>query len=265
MNKYLNIEGKKIHYTLEGTGTENVLLVHGFPESIKNWKGFDQLFSEKYRTLAIDLPGFGESEPIAEVHTMTLFADVIKEVVEAEKISRFLLIGHSMGGYIGLEYARKYPGDLKGLVLLNSHALADSEEKKEGRLRQVEILKSGKKAALMKDIIPLMFAKNNEEAYKDIIDEFIRIAIETPTEAIIAALLGMRIRNNNLDFARNLSLPLLVLGGDKDRLIPVDVTLMHRNPDNPNVQVEILKNVGHASFIEAPATAFEIIETNMLK
>ena len=265
MDKYISIEGKKIHYTIEGSSDKKVLLVHGFPESIKNWMGFEKKFAKNYQTIAIDLPGFGKSDLLTEVHTMPLFADVIRQIVIVENFTKYLFIGHSMGGYIGLEYAKKYKEDLTGLVLLNSHALADSEEKKQGRLKQVEILKAGKKELLMKEIIPDMFAENNLNKYKEYIDKFIKIATSTNTQGIIAALLGMRLRENNLDFVHNIAIPLLVLSGNKDKLIPLEITNMHINKNNPNIRIEILENVGHASFIEAPDKTFEIIEKTMLK
>ncbi len=264
MTGFIEIEGSKIHYKLEGSGRKVVVLVHGFPESIENWSGFETLFAQEYTTISIDLPGFGKSDMISEVHTMELFADVVYEVVSKLTKEKILFIGHSMGGYIGLEFAKKYKDSLSGLVLLNSHAKEDPPEKKEGRLRQVEILKRGKKTALMKDLIPLMFAEENEKKYKGIIDKFIEIAINTKTEGIIAALLGMRLRKDNMDFVHKADFPLLVLAGDKDRLIPLEVVNEHISPDNENVKVEILKNVGHASFIEAPDLAFETIKKTMI-
>jgi pimeloyl-ACP methyl ester carboxylesterase len=265
MKGFIEIEGSKIHYKLEGKGPQVIVLVHGFPESIENWNGFDSLFAKEYTTISIDLPGFGKSDMISEVHTMELFADVVHEVVKNITKEKILFVGHSMGGYIGLEYAKKYKDSITGLVLLNSHAKADSPEKKEGRLRQIEILKSGKKAPLMRELIPQMFAEENEKKYKDVIEKFIEIAINTKTEGIIAALLGMRLRNDNMQFVHKANLPILVLAGDKDRLIPIEVVNEHKTENNPNVTVEILENVGHASFIEAPTLAFETIKNLMLK
>jgi len=252
-----------LHSKILGKG-KPLLILHGFFGMGDNWKTLANKFAEIYEVHLIDQRNHGRSFHTDDF-SYELMVEDLENYINHHDLKQVNLLGHSMGGYIGLEYAKKYKEDLTGLVLLNSHALADSEEKKQGRLKQVEILKAGKKELLMKEIIPDMFAENNLNKYKEYIDKFIKIATSTNTQGIIAALLGMRLRENNLDFVHNIAIPLLVLSGNKDKLIPLEITNMHINKNNPNIRIEILENVGHASFIEAPDKTFEIIEKTMLK
>ncbi len=258
-DKYLDIAGTKIHYKIKGNAKAVYVWVHGFPESLENWGEIIDKF-EREKIILIDLPGFGKSDLLAEVQTMELFADVVKEVLDAEGIKKCIYVGHSMGGYIGLEFAKKYKDNLQGLVLLNSHAKEDGPEKKEARLRQVELLKKEGKSMLMRELIPIMFAPQNVDKFKDVIDKFINIAKATSTEAIISALLGMRLRPDNLNFVQNVDIPLLMIAGENDLLIPLSVVQEHENPTNPNLLIKVIKNVGHASFIENPEKTAEIIK-----
>ena len=121
-------KNRKVHYTSSGSGPA-VLLLHGFLEDLTMWDDLEPEFSKKNCVVRIDLLGHGLTESQGEVHSMEDQAEMVKTVIEELKIDRYAVIGHSMGGYIALAMAELYPGDLTGLVLMNSTSLPDSEEK----------------------------------------------------------------------------------------------------------------------------------------
>ncbi len=138
--KFIAFQNKKVAYQVEGKGTA-VVLVHGFCEDSTIWEEFRAgLLEENYRLISIDLPGFGRSEvlPVVNIEQM---AEAVHAVLLKLNISKAVFIGHSMGGYAGLAFARLYPELLMGLGLFHSHPYADSEEKKENRRRSVAFIK----------------------------------------------------------------------------------------------------------------------------
>src|ERR1700683_2040039 len=98
MLNYTTFRKAKIRYSDEGKGRA-IILLHGFPESLEIWKDFSTELSKHYRVIAIDLPGFGESECIGYTHSMELMAQCVHEVMRPLNLRRYILVGHSMGGY----------------------------------------------------------------------------------------------------------------------------------------------------------------------
>ena len=117
----------------EGEDKPVIVLLHGYLEAIEVWDSFTDLLKKHLRVVAVDLPGHGISQVRGEVHTMEFLADVVHEAVRGLGIDKYVVCGHSMGGYAALEILRKYPDELNGIILFHSVAFADSDEKRENR------------------------------------------------------------------------------------------------------------------------------------
>ena len=127
-----------LNYEIEGKGTENLILLHGFMENLSIWDDMIPFLSEKFRLIKIDLPGFGKSEVVAEIQTSEIMADEVKKVTDELGLTEFHLLGHSMGGYISLAFAEKYPELLKSFTLFFSTYFADDEAKKRNPKKRFE-------------------------------------------------------------------------------------------------------------------------------
>src|SRR5438552_9002152 len=136
----ITIRGATIHYRERGPGPA-VILLHAFPLDGRMWDAQLESLSTKYRVIVPDLRGFGQSQP-AEAFTMDSLADDVnalaRELVGAE---RFVLGGLSMGGYASLAYVRKYAQTLRGLILLDTKAEADTPEGREGRGKMIALVR----------------------------------------------------------------------------------------------------------------------------
>lgn len=119
----------KVAFSDTGKGRV-VVLLHGFLGSHEIWEQTISNLSKSYRVIAIDLPGHGSTDNFGYVHTMELIAKCIKAVLDKCKVKRYVLIGHSMGGYAALAFADLFPDNISGICLYHSSAYADSEEKK---------------------------------------------------------------------------------------------------------------------------------------
>src|SRR5687768_9031756 len=128
MNKEIEITGKKIFYRLYGNG-KPVMLVHGFGETGDVWKSQVSFLKGSFKLIVPDLPGSGQSEMTDDM-SMEGMAEILKQILDKEKITGVSMIGHSMGGYIMLAFSKKYSQYLTAIGLFHSTAYADSEEKK---------------------------------------------------------------------------------------------------------------------------------------
>ena len=138
--KQTQFKNTQISYSDTGKGNAIVLL-HGFLENKEMWDFYIPEFAKRNRVIAIDLLGHGKSECLGYVHTMEDHADAVHAVLSELRIRKAIFVGHSMGGYVSLAFAELYPENIKGLVLLNSTARADNEERKINRDRAVKAVK----------------------------------------------------------------------------------------------------------------------------
>lgn len=245
MSKFITYKNANIHYTESGKGAAIVLL-HGFLENITMWKSLEHVLNPKFRVICIDLLGHGKSENTGYIHKMTEMAYVVKEVLDDLNIRRSFFVGHSMGGYVALAFAELYPDNVKGLVLLNSTARADSEEKKIGRDRAIAVVKQNYKS-FIRTSIPMLFRSKCRKIYSNEIAEIKKEALTTSQQGIIAALEGMKIREDREVLLHFGPYPKLMILGKKDPVLAYDDLI--EQTQGTETEVVELEN-GHMSLIE---------------
>ena len=257
MNKSIKYQGKNIFYHKSGNGPAIVLL-HGFLESKAIWDDFIDILQKDFTVMAIDLPGHGESGMIAETHSMQLMAQVVKAVLSSENIEQAMVVGHSMGGYVALQFAVDNPGLVTGLVLFHSHANADSDETKEIRRRTIAVVKQNK-GSYIKHFIPDLFDQKHLANYKTEIQKLQEMADSMVPQAIIAAISGMRNRPSQLQFLLLTKTPILFIVGKQDSRMPYN-QIIEQAVIPSHSEILLLDDVGHMGYIEAP-----VITLNALK
>ncbi len=250
MKKSIKFQDKNIFYQISGSGPALVLL-HGFLESTAIWDDFTISLQKDFTVVAIDLPGHGESELLAETHSMKLMADVVSEVLKVENIKMAVIAGHSMGGYVALQFAADHFNLLKGIVLFHSHAGADSIQAKENRARTIEIVKKNRHKFIMQ-FIPDLFDQKYVGNYMAEIRIQQEIAARMTPGAIIAALAGMRDRNQSLGFLSQTEIPVLFIIGKQDSRMPYS-QLLEQAALPQHSEILLLDKVGHMGYIEAPS------------
>ncbi len=257
MDKFIEYKNRRINYRISSNGP-CIVLLHGFLESLCIWDEFVNELSKDFKVLTIDLPGHGKTENFSEVHTMEFMAETVKAVLEHLKIEKCVLIGHSMGGYVSLAFAEKYPELLNGFCLFHSQAAADSHEARQNRDRTIKIVKSDHKE-FIQYFIPDLFATANREIYKDKIEVLKKQANETTKEGIIAALEGMKVRSDKNELLKTFDKPIMYILGKEDSRIPIDPALKQCALPN-RCTVHILGGVGHMGYIEAKEETLHYIK-----
>lgn len=235
----------KISYSDIGKGT-TIVLLHGFLENKNMWQKFVIDLSPKYRVITIDLLGHGESECLGYVHSMEDNADVVHAVLSELRIRKAIFVGHSMGGYVALAFAELYPQNTKGLVLLNSTARADSEERKANRDRAIKAVKQSFVNFVSLSIANL-FSESNRERLSSEIEKVKKEALKTPLQGIVASLEGMKIRKDREVLLHLTPYPKLLILGEKDPVLNYEET--KEQIENTAVKLVAFPD-GHMSHIE---------------
>ncbi len=253
----LKFEKKNIFYTDEGKG-KAIVLLHGFTESLRIWKAFSTALSAKYRVIAIDLPGHGKSESVSGVHTMELQADVVCAVLKRLRIGKCLMIGHSMGGYVALAFAAKYPKRLKGFGLFHSHCFADSMQDQENRNRTIKIVDQDK-FSFLAQFIPGLFPVEVHEKFAKQIQKLVQRSAKMHKSGVIASLEGMKTRSDQTALLKTTKLPVLFIIGLKDSKAPLP-RLWEMISLPALTEALILRECGHMGYIEEPEITLRAIE-----
>lgn len=245
MSNHITFKNAKVHFTDHGNG-DVVLLLHGFLENISMWNHLNLQLIKTHRVICVDLLGHGKSDSIGYIHTMEMMAEAVYSVLKHLKINNTVVIGHSMGGYVGLALLDAHPSLIKGLCLMNSTAVADSDEKKVNRDRAIKAVKENYKTFVSVSIANL-FRPKSRVLYKDEFSHVKREALKTSVQSIIASLEGMKIRTDRLQLFRNSKIPKLVILGKKDAIL--DFQLQQYYYANSDINIVEFSD-GHMSHIE---------------
>ena len=164
--KYFLFQKKKIQYEVYGKG-KPIILLHGFGEDSKVWEQQISFLQNHFKLIIPDIPGSGQSECIPNANIET-YAHVIQALCDIEnKNEPVSLIGHSMGGYIALAFAEKFPQYLSAFGLFHSSAFADTEEKKETRRKAIDFIKNNGVHAFLKTSTPNLFTQQYQEQHPE--------------------------------------------------------------------------------------------------
>lgn len=254
MTKSIEYQGIEVSYSIEGSGPA-LLFLHGYLESSEIWKGFVQRFTGSYSVLCMDIPGHGNSGVLGDVHEMSEMARVAGAVLDAEGIERVVLFGHSMGGYVTMEFVNIFPERTIGYCLFHSSCFADNEEKRLNREREISLILCGKKLQIIRTNIPKGFAEENLVKMQESVNSVIQIASGSSDEGTMALLRGMMERNDHSEILKRSVPPPMIIWGKKDNYIGEPV--FRKLTDlAPHATFIVLKNSGHMGFIEEPECAY---------
>jgi len=234
-----------ISYDITGTGPVMVW-VHGFLGDSSIWDTIIDNIKSKHTHLRIDLPGHGNSSYIPNKMSMVTIANLINEILEKEQIKEIQFIGHSMGGYVALAFAKLYPQKTTSITLLNSTALADTEQKKEERTRAIRVFDLNHRIFVKEAIVKLFYKKNLKRFDKEI-KLLQQIALNTSVAGAKAALNAMMNRSESVTFLRETQIPVHYISGKHDHICTYQSILSQI--EEMNASLTTLEDFGHMGFL----------------
>ncbi|MBN2294977.1 MAG: alpha/beta fold hydrolase [Pirellulales bacterium] len=245
------INGIEIAFVDRGAGPV-LLLVHGFPLDHSMWDAQIYIFQEKYRVIAVDLRGFGQSQVVEGTTDMETMADDLNDLLDSLKIDDpVVVVGLSMGGYVAFQFALKYPQKLSALILCDTRALADTSEVADGRLQAAkEVIADGPKS-LVDSMMPRLFAEATVSQNPAMVDSLRDVMMTTDRQTIAAAARGMARRPDVRPWLGKIECPTLVIVGEHDVISPVDEmrAIADGIPHSSFVEID---GSGHMSPMEKP-------------
>jgi pimeloyl-ACP methyl ester carboxylesterase len=230
----------------------NVVFLHGFGEDASVWNDFLTHLPKEHNYFIPDFSHLKSCFSISE------YAEWLKKELDKARIEQMVLIGHSMGGYISLEFAELHPEQILGLGLFHSSAAPDSEEKREARDKTIQFLIKHDTDLFIKHFYPNMFNENFKIAHPDLINSNIGKFSQIPNEALLAATLAMKGRKGQLDIIEEFEFPIFQIIGMQDTFVnykdSLEQTILLKHPN-----VLLIHSISHAGMYESPEVCANFI------
>ncbi|MEP6595192.1 MAG: alpha/beta hydrolase [Ginsengibacter sp.] len=250
-NKFIPFKNSTIFYRVSGQG-KTVVLIHGFGEDGNIWNDIVKKLKNDFRVIVPDIPGSGRSTILKDEDTPILiddYAEVIIHVLKNEPENNFVIIGHSMGGYIALAIAEKSPEILNGFGLFHSTAFGDDEERKKARLKSIDFIQTHDAISFLRTSIPGLFADKFKQEHADVVEKLIDAGRSFSNETLIQYQRAMLSRPERKRVLQKTDLPVLFIIGEKDQAIPLKQSLTQCHL--PSIaSVHILTNAAHMGMLE---------------
>ncbi len=251
------VAGTRLNYWELGQGPV-ALFVHGFPLDATMWLDQMALLSDLRRCVAVDLRGFGRSDPVLdEVLTMERHADDLAAVIDALGIEMVDLVGLSMGGYVALAFTQLHPSRLRTLALVDTRAEGDGEEARVGRNEAARRLLTHGRADLAVRMEGALLAPAAPPAVRARIRTMIE---DIRYETVLAALEGMKVRSDRTSILGRISVPVAVITGAHDLITPPESARAMAAAISGARFTEI-PGAGHMAPMEAPGAVANALRT----
>lgn len=248
-----------IAYRVHGTGGPTLVLLHGFCGDGRYWDPIVSDLSADFKLVIPDLRGHGASSVPSGPYRIEEMAEDIELWLQALDIQDVWMFGHSLGGYITLAYAEAYPERLRGWGLIHSTAYPDAEPAKENRLKGMNTIRDEGLKTFVDELIPKLFAPNHKESMADSIEAMKQIGYGTAPEGAIATLDAMRTRVDRRGIIERSSVPVALIAGSEDGLIPVEKV---HAVQGPHIQSDTIQDCGHMGMIEAPTQMASLLRAH---
>lgn len=257
IEKTITTDGQHWYYRKAGKGTA-VVLVHGFAEDSQTWT-FQQEFLQQHFTVIVpDLPGSGHSVAGNHDWSMEMFAAGLNAILLEEHIGEAIMIGHSMGGYISLAFAEKFPEKILGLGLFHSTAYADSEERISIRRRGIQFIQEYGAAKFLEQATPNLFAEETRNSHPELVQQITERYADFSNQSLISYYEAMIRRPDRTAVLQQIEQPVLFVIGESDATIPPAQVLPQTYLPAFSF-VEILSHSGHMGMLEETARANKLL------
>jgi pimeloyl-ACP methyl ester carboxylesterase len=234
------------------THRKTLVLLHGHGMNETLWDELVPLLGDQFTLVRPNV------SMLTNCHTVEAYADELYRLLTASQITQFTLIGHSMGGYISLAFAEKFPDMLEGFGLFHSSALADDEAKRQQRTQLVQLLRTHGTEAFIRRTLPNLFGSRFKELSPEKVQDYVQQYSKLPSEALAVGMEAMRDRPDRTHVLRKLSFPVLFIMGMDDQVVPFDKA-MDQAAYPARAYPFVLAEAGHLGMVERPDASARIL------
>jgi pimeloyl-ACP methyl ester carboxylesterase len=237
---------------------KTLVLLHGHGADDTIWDYLDAAINEYFTIVRPNISLFTFCQSVED------YADELHRLLTNANILKCTLIGHSMGGYIALAFAEKFPDMLEGFGLFHSTAYADDDAKKEQRGKMIELLKEEGTEAFIDKTAPNMFGDRYKELFPERVESHIAYFKKLPAPALIAGLTAIRDRPDRTSVLASLPFPVLFIIGMQDKIIQFENVITLSEYPKQSYPF-ILAEAGHMGMVERPDATARMISWYMGK
>jgi 3-oxoadipate enol-lactonase len=259
------VDGVSIFFHDEGQG-EPLVLIHGFPLTSDLFQPQRAALSHRFRVITPDLRGMGRSDtlPDASDYSMATYADDIVALLDALGIGQAVVGGMSMGGYVVLALLRRHPERVKGAILLNTRANADSDEGRAGRYKMIEQAQDEGVGTIADAMLPKMLTEQTRVERPELAAFVREMMAGVPVAGIVGALSAMAARPDSTDLLSRIAVPALIIVGSADNVTPPSAAEAMQAAI-PDAQLVVIDGAAHAANLERPDEVNRAIEQWMAR
>jgi pimeloyl-ACP methyl ester carboxylesterase len=240
------------------SSSPTLVLLHAFPFTSAMWEAQRPL-ADRFPMVTLDFPGFGDEPGIdEEMLSMKRCAEFVEGELEGRGIERAILCGLSMGGYVAFECWRRFPEKIAGLILADTKATADTDEGRQKRYDAAERIGRGEYRAYVDELLDGLLTNETRSSRPDVVERVRAIAASILPETAIAALLGMASRSDSTPLLPSITVPTLLIFGEKDGVTKVGEGRTMAAAI-PNARLVTIAGAGHLSNIERPGEFNEAV------
>ena len=229
-----------------------ILFIHGFPFDHRMWR--HQLTGlARWQCIAPDLRGTraGVVPSAPSAYTMTTYADDLVALLDRAQIRQATVCGLSMGGYIIFELFRRHPHRVRGAILCNTKATADTPEAKRGRDALASKAQREGAPAVAAELVPKVLARETQQQRGDVVREVTEMIERQPVAGIVGALHALRERPDSTPLLDRIQIPVLVVAGDDDQIAPA-VGMKEMAEKIAGAEFVLIPSAGHLAPLEQP-------------
>ena len=243
LSKFATLDGAKVHYLNYGDGSDALVLIHGWTQSIDAWRDQIPDFAKRNRVIVLDLPGHGKSDKPQVKYSMEYFARAVEAVMRDAKVNRAVLVGHSMGTPVARQFYRKHPDKTLAIVIV------DGVLKPLGDPAMMNQMLEGLRGPKYKDVINQMFTGMMGPAMTTEVKERITSStMNTPQPVLVSAMEGMA--DPTIWGDDKINVPVLAVMA-KNPFFPPNIEELTR-PLVPNLEFHMWQDVDHFLMMEKP-------------
>lgn len=246
------LNGTELAYTRQGRG-KPLMLVHGYPLEHTIWDPIAPLLEEDFDLILPDLRGFGQSAAPRTSYLLTDMAGDLRALLDHLKIKKAAIVGHSMGGYLALAFARAWPERVHGLGLVASQAADDPPEKKAARYQAAARVEADGVGEVAESMPALLTADAMLQAHLK------QIILRQSAAGVAGALRAMAERADSTPFLPGFDFPVVIVHGLSDRIVPIERAFEIRAAVRNGHLIEI-EGAGHMPMMEAPGLTAEALK-----
>ncbi|MEY2625842.1 MAG: hypothetical protein RL412_1617 [Pseudomonadota bacterium] len=262
-SQFVEVDGVRMHYRDEGEGPV-VVLLHANYSSLFMWEPWVAALRDRYRVIRLDLPAHGLTGPEPSGnYTLERIQQLFEKFVDEKGLERFTVVGTSIGGTVAMRYTADHPERIERLVLISPGSL---EPRVRGRTTPANVPRA---ADLLGYILPKSFTRfmltndygDPQRVSDAVVDEWYEMWMREGNRLAMLNLLRQYVSGGVEDKIRAVSVPVLLIWGEKNKRVPLALAYETKNllVNSPEVRLEVLPGIGHMLVQEAPEASSKLI------